>query len=178
MSVNTDPFPAGVRVELTTRLGQKFAGNVICFDQVQQLILLNSSVDEDSKVSDIHLVNLKHVSDVKYGAEQSQPKKTEFFNQKLNSAKLESRRRRNVEDKRNEAYAHSEDIDPVGRDLYSLIKKQLPDGLRWVNKDIEVQGVKISPPYEEKNAVVTHGNQQALNHIRNIIRYYHSNQRT
>jgi hypothetical protein len=116
MSVNTDPFPAGVWVELTTRLGQKFAGNVICFDQVQQLILLNSSADEDSKTSDIHLgkyrfkkinsnfflVNLKHVSDVKYGAEQSQPKKTEFFNQKLNSAKLESRRRRNVEDKRNE----------------------------------------------------------------------------
>ena len=116
MSVNTDPFPAGVWVELTTRLGQKFAGNVICFDQVQQLILLNSSTDEDSKTSDIHLgkfmfkntysiyslVNLKHVSDVKYGAEQSQPKKTEFFNQKLNSAKLESRRRRNVEDKRNE----------------------------------------------------------------------------
>ena len=116
MSVNTDPFPAGVWVELTTRLGQKFAGNVICFDQVQQLILLNSSADEDSKTSDIHLgkyrfkninsnfflVNLKHVSDVKYGTEQSQPKKTEFFNQKLNSAKLESRRRRNVEDKRNE----------------------------------------------------------------------------
>jgi hypothetical protein len=40
--------------------------------------------------------------------------------------------------KKNQAYAHSEEIDPVGRDLYSLIKKQLPDGLRWVNKDIEV----------------------------------------
>ena len=91
-----------------------------------------------------------------------------------------------------QAYAYSEEIDPVGRELYSLIKKQLPDGLRWVNKDIEVnsppfgwlkitrvqvQGVRISPPYEEKSCVITNGSQQALNHIRNIIKYYHSNQR-
>ena len=60
MSVNTDPFPPGVRVELTTRLGQKFDGDVICFDQNQQLLLISSQIEQDSKLCNIHLGKLHY----------------------------------------------------------------------------------------------------------------------
>ena len=62
---------------------------------------------------------------------------------RLDARKLESRRVRNVEEKQNDAYAATAEIDPLGIELFTMIKKQLPDGLRWSGKDIEVQGVLI-----------------------------------
>ena len=53
---------------------------------------------------------------------------------------------------------------------------QLPDGLRWAGKDIEVQGVRISPPYSEAKCVLKcadSGNKHALSHIRNIVKRFH-----
>ena len=41
--------------------------------------------------------------------------------------------------------------------LFNMIKKQLPDGLRWNGKDIEIHGVKITPDYAEKNCVLARG---------------------
>ena len=94
----------------------------------------------------------------------------------MNTQKLDIRRNRNVEEKQNDAYAAKTDIDPLGIDLFSMIKKQLPDGLRWSGKDIEVQGVRITPPYAEKCAVLKcadSGNKQALSHIKKIVKRFH-----
>jgi len=60
--------------------------------------------------------------------------------------------------------------------LFTMIKKQLPDGLRWSGKDIEVQGVLIQPPYDESKCTlknVDSGNAQALKHIKNIVKRFH-----
>ena len=70
---------------------------------------------------------------------------------------MEKRRIRHLEEKQNAAYALKQDIDPVGVQLFNMIKKQLPDGLRWNGKDIEIHGVKITPDYAEKNCVLARG---------------------
>merc|ERR1712110_285447 len=89
----------------------------------------------------------------------------DFMSQRLNTAKLERRRIKNIEEKDNQAYAVKADIDPIGLELFNMIRKQLPDGLRWSGKDIEIQGVKITPAYTETNCVLTNentGNKMAL----------------
>lgn len=99
-----------------------------------------------------------------------------FMSCKLNTAKLERRRIKHIEEKDNEAYAARLDIDPIGLELFSMIKKQLPDGLRWSGKDIEIQGVKITPAYTETNCVLTNestGNKMALQHIKKLVRRFH-----
>ena len=121
-------------------------------------------------------VNLNHCSDVKIVDSRFAPPKVDFLSYRLNTAKLETRRVRNVEEKQNDAYAATAEIDPLGIDLFSKIKMQLPDGLRWAGKDIEVQGVRISPPYSEAKCVLKcadSGNKHALSHIRNIVKRFH-----
>lgn len=121
------------------------------------------------------LVNLNHCSDVKIVDSQFVPHKVDFLSYRLSTQKLESRRIRNIEEKQNDAYAATAEIDPLGIDLFSMIKKQLPDGLRWSGKDIEVQGVRISPPYAESKCVLAKdsGNKQALSHIKKIVKRFH-----
>ena len=99
-----------------------------------------------------------------------------FLQSKLNTNKLEKRRIRHLEEKQNAAYALKQDIDPLGVELFNLIKKQLPDGLRWNGKDIEIHGVRITPDYAEKNCVLLNDNQNnthSLQHIKKLVRRFH-----
>ena len=88
-------------------------------------------------------VNLNNCSDVRILDSQFVHSRFDFLSCRLDARKLESRRMRNVEEKQNDAYAATAEIDPLGIELFTMIKKQLPDGLRWSGKDIEVQGVLI-----------------------------------
>ena len=100
----------------------------------------------------------------------------DFLSYRLNTIKLDNRRNRSVTEKQNDAYAAKAEIDPVGIDLFSIIKKQLPDGLRWSGKDIEVQGVRIVPPYFESKCTLKSpdsGNEMALSHIKKIVKRFH-----
>ena len=76
---------------------------------------------------------------------------------------------RNVEEKQNDAYAATAEIDPLGIELFTMIKKQLPDGLRWSGKDIEVQGVLIQE--NVKNSInhqehLMHNAHPCLKHVK------------
>ena len=124
-------------------------------------------------------MNLAHVSkvDVSDTVDKGAVRSTEaFLGSKLNTNKLEKRRQRLIEEKQNAAYALKQDIDPIGVQLFNMIKKQLPDGLRWNGKDIEIHGVKITPDYAEKNCVLTNDketNTHSLQHIKKLVRRFH-----
>ena len=45
----------------------------------------------------------------------------DFMSQRLNTAKLERRRIKNIEEKDNQAYAAKADIDPIGLELFNMI---------------------------------------------------------
>jgi len=172
-------FPCGSWVKLTTRLGQDIEGEVISYDNGQGILLLKHKVEEEieTRACNIHLVNVAHISNVHSIDEAFKSAKMDsFMSCKLNTAKLERRRIKHIEEKDNEAYAARLDIDPIGLELFSMIKKQLPDGLRWSGKDIEIQGVKITPAYTETNCVLTNentGNKMALQHIKKLVRRFH-----
>jgi len=162
---------------LTTRLGQDIEGEVLSHDEAERALLLKQKVDMgdiETRACNIHLVNLDHVSKVSVSdiIDKSALRSAEAFLQsKLNTSKLEKRRIRHLEEKQNAAYALKQDIDPVGVQLFNMIKKQLPDGLRWNGKDIEIHGVKITPDYAEKNCVLARGR----NFVRNNLNIFETN---
>ena len=80
---------------------------------------------------------MQHVSRLDIVDEKSKsfPVRSDFMSNRLNTAKLERRRIRHIEEKANQAYALKADIDPVGLELFNMIRKQLPDGLRWNGKE-------------------------------------------
>jgi len=175
-------FPCGSWVKLTTRLGQDIEGEVLSHDEAERALLLKQKVDMgdiETRACNIHLVNLDHVSKVSVSdtIDKGALRSAEAFLQsKLNTSKLEKRRIRHLEEKQNAAYALKQDIDPVGVQLFNMIKKQLPDGLRWNGKDIEIHGVKITPDYAEKNCVLANdnpNNTHSLQHIKKLVRRFH-----
>jgi hypothetical protein len=171
-------FPCGSWVKLRTRHRQEIEGEVIAYDKTQEILLLKYKVDQDDDIEtracNVHLVNMAHVEEVSEMEEKT--KNTgwagpDFMSQRLNTAKLERRRIKNIEEKDNQAYAAKADIDPIGLELFNMIRKQLPDGLRWSGKDIEIGEVKITPSYAETNC--SGGDERALQHIKKLVRRFH-----
>ncbi|RZC34205.1 AD domain containing protein [Asbolus verrucosus] len=150
MAAVIDYFSIGSTVWCRTCYNTEIEGEVMAFDpHVKILILKCSSSSGDSKLNDVHFVNLSLVSELQVKKEVTSLPEVP---QSLNLQRLNTRVRNQVDKKRRILQAISANVSSEGQSLFIAIAKTIKE-VRWRNSEIVVwnQEVIISPPYQLEN---------------------------
>lgn len=163
----SDYFSLGSTVSVFTASEVSVKGEVLAFDPKTKIIVLKCRSSSGlSGHNDIQLINLNMVSKVQV-LEESREKAGQLSD--LNTAKLNTRLRDQVEKKKRAVMAFKAGISPQGQSLFRAISKTLDKEVDWKNEDILVfNSVTITPPYKPEN-VKGQKDSQAYKHIKKIV---------
>ncbi|KAK3108098.1 hypothetical protein FSP39_001151 [Pinctada imbricata] len=160
-------FSIGSSVACTTCYNQKLQGEVVAFDEGTKMLAIKSPAQSGKhNMFDIRMVNLSYVSNIKVLRECNDPPPSLST---LNLAKINTRLRQNLEEKRQKASHVGVGVTPEGQRVFNSIVKTLSE-VKWDGKNIIVMDeVTICPPYGVEDCKTKREGSQALSHVRKIV---------
>ena len=162
--------PIGCSIKCVTCLGNIVQGKVIAYDQQTKMLALRSPVTNKPGYYDYSMVNVAWCSNLEVTEE---PTESPEQLSNLNVAKLERRKKINIDNKLKEINSLGKDVTPLAQHLYFTIYKTLNE-VDWDGKNIVVMdSVVIEPPYDMSSCHGRNGdNVQAVEHVKKIVKKF------
>ncbi|XP_075737741.1 protein LSM12-like [Rhipicephalus microplus] len=147
---------------------QVIEGEVLAFDQQTNALMLNcASSSGKASVSDIRMVNLNFVSELTVKKEAGSSQLTPP--QPLNTGKLRTRAKQNIDERQRLAAAISARVSHDGIHLFLAIQKTIDD-VTWQRKNVIVMNqVTIVPAYRPENCKGKSDSDASVLHVRKIV---------
>jgi hypothetical protein len=170
-----DYFTLGMVVEMETLHKRTLTGEVVAFDLNSKMLAIKSlSASGRSGTSDIQIVNLSFVSDIKVITEAQDQSPPLLPN--LSLAKLNTRTTNNIEQKLRKIGYTGINVSPTAQKLVNAITKTITE-VRWDGQNIVVlDQVTIAPPYEVNSCRLNEGHASqanALQHVKKLVGKFH-----
>ncbi|KAK7488338.1 hypothetical protein BaRGS_00020497 [Batillaria attramentaria] len=165
---SSEYFTIGSQVRVTTCHNVEMKGEVVAFDVQTKFLLIKSPSVGRHNTFDMKAINLDMVSELSVLSEPTTPPPP-LGN--LNMARVQTRLRQNMEEKKRQLNYVGVDVTPEGQRLMNSISKTIQD-VRWDTQNIVVMdAVVITPPYrlEDCKMLKENSNSQTLAHIRKIM---------
>ncbi|XP_037511579.1 protein LSM12 homolog [Rhipicephalus sanguineus] len=168
MADGPECFSLGSVVCCKTCYDQVIEGEVLAFDQQTKALMLKcASSSGKANVSDIRMVNLNFVSELTVKKEAGSSPLTPP--QPLNTEKLNTRAKQNIDERQRLAAAISAGVSHDGIRLFLAIRKTIDD-VTWQGKNIIVMNqVTIVPPYRPENCKGKSDSDASVLHVRKIV---------
>lgn len=162
--------PVGGTVKCVTCLGNTVQGKVMAYDSQTRMLALRSPVPNKPGFFDYSMVNLAWCSNLELVEEATEPPEPIIH---LNLAKLEKRKKINIDNKYKEINSLGNDVSSLAQNLYFTIYKTLNE-VEWDGKSIVVmKSVVISPPYDVNSCANRNSdNVHALEHVKKIVKKF------
>jgi len=149
-------FTVGSLVSCVTCFDANIEGEVIAFDYTKRLLVLKSnSTDGKANLNDITCLNLDCVKDISVKREVKREDVVNNLTQlpQINTAKVEDRYRRAVDERRRLTEAFNAGISSDGIKLWMTLNKSLRDlGVVWEAENIVIDNsIRVEPPYKSDN---------------------------
>eukprot|EP00088_Acartia_fossae_P031207 TRINITY_DN32135_c0_g1_i1.p1 TRINITY_DN32135_c0_g1~~TRINITY_DN32135_c0_g1_i1.p1 ORF type:complete len:190 (-),score=48.43 TRINITY_DN32135_c0_g1_i1:2-571(-) len=162
-----DFFKVGSVISCKTCSNKDLEGEVLAWDQTTKVLVIKSESQNRSNLSNVQIINLDFVSDVKLKKESVSPAPAQPAS--LNVQRLNNRAEEQIRQKRRLVDAA---VSPEGQRLYAAIKKTI-DEVAWRNDDILVMDkVLVTKPYTPdcvKPLNESVQEKKALDHVRKIV---------
>jgi hypothetical protein len=170
-----DYFTLGMVVEMVTLYKRTLTGEVVAFDlNSKMLAIKSSSVSGKPGTSDIQVVNLSFVSNIKVITEAQDQSPPLLPN--LSLAKLNARTTNNIEQKLRKIGYTGVNVSPTAQRLVNAITKTITE-VRWDGQNIVVlDQVTIAPPYDVNSCRLNEGHASqanALQHVKKLVGKFH-----
>ncbi|XP_071102779.1 protein LSM12-like [Haliotis cracherodii] len=168
MRMAAEYFSIGSSVAITTCHNIEYRGEVLAFDWTSKVLAIKSDPTNGARgQSDVKLINLALVSDVKVLKEAEDPPQA-LTN--LNLPRIKSRLRDSLDEKRRQVNYVGVGVPPEGQKIFFAITKTISD-VRWDGSNIIVMDeVVIKPPYRYEDCSARKSeSSQALQHVRKIV---------
>ena len=166
-------FGIGSIVSCRTCYDQLYEGEVLAFDSACKMLVLKcKSTSDQSKLHDVHMLNVSLVKDLQIIKENLQ---TPSSLSNLSTQRLSVRTKQEVERKKKFLNAMASGVTLEGQKLFMAITKTI-DECSWRGCDIVVlDQVTICPPYKSEN-VLGDETGKAYNHVKKIVDKYQKEQ--
>uniref|UniRef100_A0A8D8W1P6 Protein LSM12 homolog n=1 Tax=Cacopsylla melanoneura TaxID=428564 RepID=A0A8D8W1P6_9HEMI len=163
----SDCFTIGSIVSCQTCHSEIIEGEVVAFEpHTKTLILKCPASDGKPNLNDVHIINLSFVSDVQVKKEVTTL--NESSPPSLNLARIQTRLKNSIEEKKRLVSALAAGVSLEGRQLFITITKTMPE-VSWEGKNIVIMNeVTITPPYKPEN-VKGQSDSKAYIHVRKMV---------
>ncbi|KAI5712104.1 hypothetical protein M8J76_004354 [Diaphorina citri] len=163
----SDCFSIGSIVSCKTCHSEIIEGEVVAFEpHTKTLILKCPASDGKPNLNDVHIINLSFVSDVQVKKEVNTLNETSPPS--LNLARIQTRLKNSIEEKKRLVSALAAGVSPEGQQLFFSITKTMPE-VSWEGKNIVIMNeVTITPPYKADN-VKGQSDSKAFIHVRKMV---------
>lgn len=172
-------FVAGSVVVCTTALGETIEGEVIAFDYTRRvLVLKRSASSQQANQSDVHLLNLQYVKDIKIKKEVKRDSEVLVNLPPLNVKKLEERLHSAVHDRQRLIAAFTSGVSQDGVRLFLTLSKTF-NSVTWDKQDILCEKVRICPPYKPKDCAAcdkSAASQKSVEYLQTLVQRFWDDQ--
>ncbi|XP_046995244.1 protein LSM12 homolog [Schistocerca americana] len=159
-------FGIGSIVVCKTCYNKEIEGEVLAFDPTTKMLILKCPASSGrASLNDVHIVNLALVSDVQVKKEVNSVPEAPAS---LNLQRLNSRVRKQIEEKRRLVASLAAGVSPEGQKLFLAISRTIKD-VTWQGPNILVfEQITITPPYKLEN-IRGDSESKAFLHIRKVM---------
>jgi len=170
LSFNEDTFRVGSLIKCDLRTQKSIEGEVVAWDQTNQVLILKSESKNRSNLSNVQIINLEFIRDIQIvrGSPHTNPPPTAS----LNVQRLQDRADEQIREKKRLVAALQAGASLDAQRLFQAIRKTIEE-VSWRKDEIIVMDkVLVTKPYTAESVKALNEKapeKKAIDHVRKIV---------